>query len=82
MAKPRLFLQRVFGKPAPSGDPVAEALNHFRAPKADTLELARRLVATLRPQSRGDTGAAERYQAMLDQLEADPVLLAAFARAQ
>lgn len=80
MAKPRLFLQRVFGKPAPSGDPVAEALNHFRAPKADTLELARRLVATLRPQSRGDTGAAERYQAMLDQLEADPVLLAAFRR--
>jgi site-specific recombinase len=80
MAKPRLFLQRLFGQSAPTGDPVAEALRYFRDTDANTLELARRLVAALRPQGRGDLGVIGRHQAMLDQLAADPALLAAFRR--
>jgi site-specific recombinase len=38
----------------------------------------RRLVAALRPQNRRDGGSPERYQFMLDRLESDPALLAAF----
>jgi site-specific recombinase len=74
----RNFLHWVLGKPKSSGDPLADALNRFRTPEADTLELIRRLVATLRPQNRHDHAAPERYVAMLDRLEADAALRAAF----
>jgi site-specific recombinase len=78
MTKTQTFLLLLFGKPTPVGDPLAEALNRFRTADADTLELMRRLVAALRPQNRRDGGSAERYQFMLDRLESDPALLAAF----
>ena len=77
---PRLqrFLHWLLGKPNPPGDPLADAINRFRDAEADTLELIRRLVAVLRPQNRRDYGSAERYQAMLDRLEADESLRIAF----
>ena len=55
-----------------------EAMEAFRDPAADTLDLIRRLVSELRPRSRRDTGAGERYAAMLARLEADAELLSAF----
>jgi len=78
MTKIQSFFLWLFGKPTPAGDPLADALNRFRDDEADTLELTRRLVAVLRPQSRRDGGSAERYQFMLDRLESNPDLLAAF----
>ena len=78
MTKIQSFLLWLFGKPTPAGDPLADALNRFRDPEADTLELIRRLVAVLRPQNRRDGGSAERYQFMLDRLEADEALRSAF----
>lgn len=78
MTKIHALFRRLFGKASPVGDPLAEALNRFRDPQADTLELMRRLVAVLRPQSRRDGGSTGRYELMLDSLESDPVLLAAF----
>ena len=78
MTKIQNILLWLFGQPAPVGDLLAEALSRFRDPAADPLELMRRLVAALRPQNRRDGGSAERYQFMLDRLESDPDLLAAF----
>jgi len=78
MTKIQSFFLWLFGKPTPAGDPLADALNRFRDPDADTLELTRRLVAVLRPQNRRDGGSAERYQFMLDRLEADEALRCAF----
>jgi len=78
MTTMRTFLRWLLGKPTPSGDPVGDALQAFRDSAADPLELIRRLVAVLRPQSRGDTGFIDRYRAMLDHLEADATLRAAF----
>ncbi|MCG2576290.1 site-specific recombinase [Dechloromonas sp. XY25] len=74
----RTFLHWLLGKPATAVHPVGNALQRFRQPDADTLELIRNLVAVLRPQNRGDTGFIDRYQAMLDHLEADATLRAAF----
>ena len=54
------------------------ALEAFRDPAADTLDLIRRLVAVIRPKDRHDGGAAERYEFMLACLEADAELLAVF----
>ena len=78
MTKIRALLRWLLGKPAPSSDPLGEALDRFRNPDADTLELIRRLVAVLRPRNRRDDGSAERYRAMIDRLEADAPLRAAF----
>ena len=78
MTKMQSFFRWLLGKPTPVGDPLTEALNRFRDPAVDTLELMRRLVAALRPKNRRDAGAGDRYQFMLDRLEADPELLAAF----
>lgn len=78
MTRLRTLVHWLLGKTPPAGDPVANALNRFRDPTADTLELVRRLVATLRPQSRRDHAASERYAAMLDRLEADAALRGAF----
>ena len=55
-----------------------EALAAFRDPDADTLELARRLVAALRPRNRRDDAVAGRYERILSHLEADAGLRAAF----
>jgi len=78
MTRLRTLIHWLLGKTPPPGDPVADALNRFRAPEADTLELVRRLVATLRPQNRRDHAAPERFLSMLDRLEADAALRAAF----
>src|SRR5574343_884073 len=76
--KLRACLDWFLGKPKPHGDPIVRALNLFRNSEADTLELTRQLVAALRPQNRRDRAAPERYQAMLQLLEADAGLRAAF----
>ena len=78
MAKIRAFFRWLLGKPANTGNPLETALAAFRNPEADTLELLRRLVAVLRPQNRRDDEYAERYRAMLDRLDADEALRAAF----
>jgi len=72
------FLQWLLGKPATGIDPVAAALAAFRDPEANTLELVRRLVDTLRPQGRRDSGAGDRYASMLSRLEADKDLCTVF----
>ena len=76
--KLRACLGWFLGKPKPAGDPIADALGRYRDPDADTLELTRQLVAVLRPQNRRDKAAPARYQAMVEQLEADRTLRAAF----
>ncbi|MDR2186476.1 MAG: site-specific recombinase [Azonexus sp.] len=73
-------LRRLFGQPPSVAEAIAAALTPFRDPEADTLALLRRLVAVIRPGQRGDDGASGRYTLMLDQLEADPALRAAFGR--
>lgn len=78
MTRMRTFFRWLLGKPATTGDPLAQALERFADPDADTLELIRHLVAQLRPRGRGDEEVAERYRAMLDRLVADPALRTAF----
>ena len=48
MTRMRTFFRWLLGKPATTGDPLAQALERFADPDADTLELIRRLVAELR----------------------------------
>jgi site-specific recombinase len=57
---------------------LSAALEAFRDPAADTLDLIRRLVAAVRPANRRDTEAVERYGTVLARLEADGGLLLAF----
>ncbi len=78
MSKIKAFFLSLFRQQGPNGHPVADALERFRDPAAAPLELMRRLVAALRPQNRRDDQAAARYQFMLDRLESDADLLAAF----
>jgi len=78
MEKLRELLRRLSGRPRPDGDPLDKALRAFTDRSADTLELARHLVAQLRPQKRGDEQVGARHAAMLATLESDPELLAAF----
>ena len=59
-------------------DRLAAALDNFRDPGADTLELVRRLIAVIRPQGSRDTRAVPRWGQVLDRLEADGELCAAF----
>ncbi len=78
MPKIRALFRWLLGKPSTNGDPLGKALDAFRTPEADTLELIRRLVGVLRPQSRRDEAAGERYRAMIERLESDATLRAAF----
>lgn len=80
MSKLRSLARWLLGKPAIAGDPLAAALNAFRDPEAEALELIRRLVGVLRPQHRRDSDSAARYAAMLEQLARDPGLRADFRR--
>ncbi|SMB29465.1 putative site-specific recombinase [Sterolibacterium denitrificans] len=75
----RTFLHRLLGRPASGSDPLHEALEPFRNPEANTLALLRRLVGVLRPKNRRDDHIA-RYRRMLDRLDADGELRAAFRR--
>ena len=59
-------------------DRLAVTLEAFRDPAADTLDLIRRLIAYIRPRGRRDTGAGERYGAILARIEGDTDLLLAF----
>ena len=65
-------------RPKPQDERLEEALEAFRDPSADSLELARRLVAALRPANRHDDGVARRYEHLLGRLEADTGLRVAF----
>ena len=78
MARPGTFFHWLFGKPRTAGDLLAEALEAYRDPNADPLALTRQLVAQLRPKGRGDLAFASRYADMLDCLEGDHDLAAAF----
>lgn len=74
----RALFRWLLGKPASLSDPLGKALERFRNPDADTLELIRRLVAVLRPANRRDDAYVERYRTMLDRIEADASLREAF----
>lgn len=78
MTKMREILHWLLGKSQPVGNPLHDALLAFREPEAETLELIRRLVTHLRPRNWDDGEAALRYAEMLDILENDAALLAAF----
>ncbi len=78
MTKLRSLFHWLLGKPGTPPDLIGQALDAFRDPAADPLELIRQLVAALRPRHRGDDGVTERYTAMFERLESDPALLAAF----
>ena len=68
----------LFGRKQPAEERLRAALEAFHDPAADTLDLARRVVAAIRPENSHDNGAAERYELMLVCLEADAELLAVF----
>jgi len=72
------FARWLSGRPKSGDDPVMAALEAFRDPDADTLDLVRRLVALVRPGRRDQDGAGERYGLMLAHLEGDQELLRAF----
>ncbi|MBS1160240.1 MAG: putative site-specific recombinase [Proteobacteria bacterium] len=78
MAKLNALLHRLFPPPPASDALLHEALAAFTNPQADSLELLRHLVAELRPRHRRDDGCTARYGALLDHLENDSALLAAF----
>lgn len=76
--KLRELFHWVLGKQPTAGDPMRAALQAFQQPEADMLELLQRLVGQLRP-GRGERAeGCQRYAAMLEMLESDPELLAAF----
>jgi site-specific recombinase len=72
------FFRQRFGSGDDHEQQLHATLNAFRNPEADTLELARRLIALMRPQSLQESSAGERQKVLLAQLEADPELLVAF----
>ena len=74
----REILHWLLGKSQAAGNPLHEALLAFREPQAEPLELIRQLVTQLRPRNWDDGEAALRYAEMLDILENDAALLAAF----
>ena len=74
----RRFLHWLIGRETPAADAIGAALNRFRDPAADPLDLIRRLVASLRPRQGDPEEAGERYRLLLDRLEGDAALAAAF----
>lgn len=72
-------LLRRFSKPFPTGDQrLLSALENFRDPEACELALLRRLISALRPCDAADDQSNHRYALMLERLEADEGLRAAF----
>ncbi|NJD24828.1 MAG: hypothetical protein FIB06_05425 [Betaproteobacteria bacterium] len=65
------------GRPSPAMR-LDDALAAFRAPDADTLVLLRRMVAAIRPQGRRDQDAGVRFATMVERLESEAELCAAF----
>ncbi len=77
----RLFvrLARRFRPARPAGKRIRQALERFRDPAAETLPLLHGLIASLRPEGGADGEAIDvRYRTLLDILESDDTLLAAF----
>ncbi len=74
----RRLWNRLFRRPTVDEAAVHAALDAFRRPEADTLELLGRLMGTLRPAHRTDDQTNTRYLAMLERLERDGELSAAF----
>jgi site-specific recombinase len=72
------FFRHTFGRPTPPEESVRRALEAFRDPGANTLDLVRRLVASLRPRQWNDPNLAEPYACMLDLLDRDAELCLAF----
>jgi site-specific recombinase len=79
MKKLKNFFRRLFDQSSRNSDPLRDALDGFRDPEANTLELLRRLVGVLRPRNRRDD-FVPRYRRMLDSLDADHDLRVAFRR--
>lgn len=73
------YFRRLFNRPPKGSDPLYDALERFRDPAAPTLDLLHRLVGVLRPRNRRDDFIL-RYRRMMDRLDADPELRAAFRR--
>lgn len=74
----RLFL-RLRRQEGNSESRLLDTLAAFRAPDADPLPLLRRLIAALRPvDAADDEGGRQRYTLMLERLEEDAELCAAF----
>jgi len=72
------FFRRHLGRDQDTAQALNMALEAFRDPQADTLELMRHLIGVLRPRKLKDVDSGEQRQAMLAYLAADPELLAAF----
>lgn len=72
------FARWLRGRQGARSDPLQAALDAFRDPTADSLQLIRRLVAAIRPKNHRDRNAGKRYAAALDRLEADGDLRQAF----
>lgn len=72
-------LERLFRPAPPAAEAIRKALEKFRDPGAETLALLHGLVASLRP-ARGAASESihDRYRILLDTLETDEPLLAAF----
>ena len=65
-------------RPQPEEVRVLAAVEAFRDPAAEPLDLVRRLVAEIRPRNRRDRGTPARYEMVLKRLEADADLCAVF----
>lgn len=74
------FLDRIFSPPLPASERLVLALAEFHDGEAETLPLLRQLLAALRPDNDGIDAVRERYDNLINQLESDPALHAAFSK--
>ncbi|MBK7415225.1 MAG: hypothetical protein IPJ38_09100 [Dechloromonas sp.] len=72
------FFRQRFGNTDDREQKLHLALENYRNPEADALELTRHLIALLRPANIKESATGERQKALLASLQADPELLAAF----
>lgn len=73
------FLDRILGSPLPASERLELALAGFHDKDADTLSQLRRLVAALRPKDPDEASTRETYGNLIQRLESDAVLRAAFS---
>ena len=78
MLKVSSLLRSLRGAHPSAEEGVLRALDAFLDPAADTLELTRRLVGSLRPKGRHDASFVSRHALMLQRLEDDATLRVAF----
>ncbi|RKT62855.1 site-specific recombinase [Azonexus fungiphilus] len=72
------WIRRFAGHQASGEQRLLAALDDFRNPEADELQLLRQLIAALRPADAGDEASNARYALMLERLESDAGLRAGF----